>query len=141
MWWQNRRRFQRDRIARAIQLAEAETSGEIVVSLAPFFWGNLERTAKRAFDRLGVSRTRQRNGILIFVVPSRRRFMVLGDEGIHQHVGPDFWTRLASILSDHFRRGAFTEGLEAAIAEAGQQLAHHFPHQPGDVNELPDQPA
>ena len=73
------RRIDRERIKRAIQHAERKTSGEIVVSVAPFFLGSVQRAADRAFVRLGVSRTRERNGVLIFVVPSRRSFVILGD--------------------------------------------------------------
>ena len=140
MWFRVRSHFRQDRIQSAIERAEAETSGEIVVSLAPFFWGRIQRTAERAFERLGISRTRERNGILFFVVPSRRKFVVLGDTAIHQRIGAELWPRLAAILSEHFQRGAFTEGLEAAIAEAGQQLSRHFPRGADDLNELPDHP-
>ncbi len=83
--------------------------------------------------------TRQRNGVLFFLVPSRRRFVVLGDEGIHAKVGQDFWDGLASILAAHFRKGEFTEGLVRAIGEAGAKLAAHFPYDAAtDTNELPD---
>jgi uncharacterized membrane protein len=68
-----------DRVKGAIERAEDQTSGEIVVSVAPFFWGNVEKAARRAFVRLGISRTQARNGVLFFIVPSRRLFVVLGD--------------------------------------------------------------
>ena len=71
----------RDKIKTAIQAAEHRTSGEICVSVAPFFWGSIEKAADRAFIRMGVARTKHRNGVLIFVVPSRRKFVVLGDSG------------------------------------------------------------
>jgi uncharacterized membrane protein len=42
-------------------------------------------------------------------------------------------------MSAHFRKGEFTEGLVRGIEEAGEQLAAHFPFDPGsDVNEMPD---
>jgi uncharacterized membrane protein len=95
--------------------------------------------AERAFVRMGMSRTKLRNGILFFIVPARRRFAVLGDEGIHAKVGQEFWDAVAGRLGEHFRKGEFTAGLVAAIGEAGEQLAAHFPYDPEtDVNELPD---
>jgi uncharacterized membrane protein len=126
-------------VKKAIQEAEVRTSGEIRVSVAPFFWGPVRRVAEKAFARLNMSRTSARNGILFFIVPSRRKFVVLGDEGIHARAGQEFWESLASILSGHFRRGEFTEGLVEAIGEAGLKLAAHFPYDRAtDVNELPD---
>jgi uncharacterized membrane protein len=128
-----------ERVKKAIQDAEHKTSGEIRVSVAPYFWGPVHHVAERAFERLNMHRTKARNGILFFIVPSRKRFIVLGDEGIHAHVGQDFWEALASLLSGHFRKGEFTEGLVRAIEAAGSKLAAHFPYDPAtDVNELPD---
>jgi uncharacterized membrane protein len=128
-----------ERVKKSIVDAEHETSGEIRASVAPFFWGPVRRVAQKAFVRLKMNQTKDRNGILFFIVPSRRRFVVLGDEGIHACVGQEFWDSLASLLAGHFRKGEFTEGLVRAIGEAGAKLAAHFPYDPaGDVNELPD---
>ena len=125
------------RVKEAIDRAEHQTSGEIAVSVSRLFWGSVEKAAWNAFARLGMAKTREHNGVLIFVVPSRRRFMVLGDRGIHAKVGPEFWTRVAAQLSDHFRTGDFTKGLIRAIEEIGAQLAAHFPYDEStDVNEL-----
>ena len=126
-----------DRVKAAIEEAERETSGEIVVSVAPFFWGKVEKAARRAFVRLGVSQTRLRNGVLFFIVPSRRKFVVLGDQGIHEKVGGEFWESVATQISSHFRSGDFTEGLVRGIREVGRQLVTHFPYDRAtDVNEL-----
>jgi uncharacterized membrane protein len=139
----NRARLKRlideDAIERAIAEAEGKTSGEIRVSLSTFFWGNVRRTADAAFSRLGVGNTAQRNGVLIFVVPSRRTFVVLGDEGIHAKVGQEFWEGVASAMSARFKAGDFTGGLLHGIAEAGRQLETHFPSLGArDINELAD---
>jgi len=124
----------------AIQQAEHQTSGEVVVSVAPYFWGNVEKAARRAFVRLGVAHTRMHNGVLFFIVPSRRSFVVLGDQGIHEKVGQEFWERVRSKVAEHFRAGNFTEGLVDGIAEVGGQLLRHFPYDKNTVaNELSDE--
>ena len=102
-----------DRVKAAIVAAERETSGEIRVSISRFFWGSVRRAAVKAFARMGMRATRDRNGILFFVVPSRRRFVVLGDEGIHRKVGQDFWDELVAAMAGDFKEGKFTEGLVA----------------------------
>jgi uncharacterized membrane protein len=128
------------RIEEAIRQAERRTSGEIRVSVSRFFWGDVHRVADRAFARLGMTATRQRNGVLFFVVPSRRRFVVLGDEGIHAKVGQEFWESVAAAVSEHLRNGDFTLGLVHGIEAVGDQLALHFPFDPtADANELPDE--
>ena len=125
------------RVSAAIEQAEIQTSGEIVVSVAPFFWGDIHKAARQTFVRLGVSRTAARNGVLFFIVPSRRMFVVMGDEGIHEKVGQEFWERVASHLTEHFREGEFTEGLVHGIEEVGRQLAAYFPYNRTiDRNEL-----
>jgi uncharacterized membrane protein len=128
-----------DRIRQAIETGEQRTSGEIRVSVAPWFWGNVERAAGRAFVRLGMTKTAQRNGVLFFLVPSRHAFVVRGDEGIHTSVGQAFWDDLVGAMSVYFQRGEFTQGLVFGIHAAAEKLAFHFPYDgKRDVNELPD---
>jgi len=128
------------RVEQAIREAERATSGEIRVSVAHFFWGDVAKVAARAFRELGMERTRERNAVLIFLVPSRKRFIVMGDTGIHAAAGQAFWDKVAACLAAHFQRGEFTEGLVRGIQMLGEGLAEHFP---GDGtaqgNELPDQ--
>jgi len=129
----------REKIKTAIEAAEHRTSGEICVSVSRLFWGNIETAADKAFVRLGMTRTKERNGVLFFVVPSRRKFVVLGDRGIHERVGQEFWESVAAIISEKFREGDFTGGLLNGIEKVGEELATHFPYDPTtDKNELSD---
>lgn len=133
------RHIDAESVKAAIAAAERRTSGEIRVSLAPFFWGDIQKTAQKAFDRMGMTATRDRNGILFFIVPARHRFAVIGDSGIHEKVGAEFWQHVIEAVSAHFRRGDFTAGLVQGIQEVGARLAEHFPFDPHtDKNELPD---
>jgi uncharacterized membrane protein len=128
------------RVVQAIREAELATSGEIRVSLARYFWGDVEKAAAKAFRRLGMESTRERNGVLVFLVPGRKRFAVLGDVAIHAQVGQAFWEDVAACLSAHFRRGEFTEGLVEGIHLVGDRLASHFPRVRAEgEGELPDE--
>lgn len=134
------RTIDKEAIEAAIARAELQTSGEIRVSVAPFFWGSVRKVADRAFTRLGMTATRQRNGVLLFIVPARRRFAVLGDEGIHAKVGQEFWNDVSAAISERFRDGDFTGGIVRGIETIGRELAEHFPYDPEtDVDELPDE--
>ena len=136
------RSLDRDRIARAIAEAEAKSTGEIVVSLAPFFIGSIERAAERAWERLGISRTRDRNGVLLFVVPGRRKLFVRGDQGIHEKVGPEFWAEVARAVSARLaeKGGTRTDALVHGVSLVGDALQKHFPRREwdGKTNQLPD---
>lgn len=128
-----------DRIKAAIAAAERQTSGEMRVSVSRFFWGSVRRAAEKAFQRMDMDATRDRNGILFFVVPARHRFAVIGDQGIHQKVGQDFWEKLVAAMALDFKAGDFNQGLVRGIEECGRLLAAHFPYEgERDVNELPD---
>ncbi len=143
VWPITRRRLLRQldavQIERAIKRAETATSGEIRVSIAGFFRGDSRRLAERAFRGLGMQATRQRNGVLILIAPTRRQVVILGDEGIHARVGESFWSELAADLVRRFGQRDFTAGLVDTIDRVGQRLAVHFSPDPAaNVNELPD---
>lgn len=129
-----------ERVRSAIEAAEERTSGEIRVSVSRWFWGSVRSAAELAFERMRMHETSARNGVLIFVVPSRKRFVVLGDRGIHERVGAEFWEKVAGAMAVRFREGDFTGGLELAVATVGEELSRFFPFDPTtDRNELPNQ--
>ena len=128
-------------VERAIARAETRTSGEIRISIAGFFVGSSRRLAERAFQRLGLHATRDRNGVLLLIAPARREVVVLGDEGIHAHVGDAFWAEIAARVGTRFHEGHFTQGVVEAVDAIGEALARHFPAgagEGGNPNELPD---
>jgi len=128
-----------DRIVAAIAAAEKQTSGEIRVHLHHRKASDPQEAGTKVFEKLGMTNTSDRNGVLIFVAPRSRNFAILGDSGIHEVCGDDFWKNAAGNLSAHFRDGKFTDGLVATIEELGRVLAAHFPAEPGKTNELPDE--
>jgi uncharacterized membrane protein len=128
-----------DQIVAAIQQAEKKTSGELRVFISHKVVDDPVRTAQRHFIRMGMEKTRERNGVLLFVAPRSRKFAVIGDLAVHARCGDNFWTRLSAEMSGYFRRAEFTNGIVHGIRKAGDLLAEHFPRRPGDQNELPDE--
>jgi len=127
-------------VSRAIALAEAETSGEIRVHLERRLGAGhpLER-ARRIFTELGMQRTRDRNGVLIYLALADRRLAIVGDEGIHARVGDSYWDRLRDLIVERLRAGHARAALVDAVTEVGVTLGTHFPRRPDDTNELSDQ--
>ena len=129
-----------ERIVRVIKEAETKSSGEIRVFVQRGeFDGDPVVAAQEKFRELRMDETKERNGILILVLPRAQKFAVIGDEGVHKKCGPEFWERLVERMREHFKREEFTDALVEAIETAGQLLAEHFPRQGSDRNELPDQ--
>jgi uncharacterized membrane protein len=132
-------KFDSDRIVAAIAAAEKKTSGEIRVHITRRIPKNLEHRAKLRFEKLGMTKTKERNGVLIYIAPRAHAFRVLGDTAIHEKCGDAFWQEVASAMTDSFRRAEWTEGVVKGIERVGEVLATHFPRRSGDVNQLPDE--
>ena len=126
------------RVVAAILAAELKTSREIRVLVSRHRTTDPVADAQRHFERLGMTRTAARNGVLFFLAPRSRAFAVIGDAAIHARCGDGFWREVADAVSDHFRRGDFTGGLVHGIGRAATLLAEHFPRSLDDRNELPD---
>lgn len=127
-----------DRIVQAIAAAEQQTSGEIRVYIRRGEIDDVLQEARAQFDALGMTATRERNGVLVFVAPRSQKFAVLGDEGIHQRCGETFWQQLVAGMQTFFKAQSFTDAVVHAIQRTGELLAHEFPRQPNDRNELPN---
>jgi uncharacterized membrane protein len=129
-----------DRIVGAIKAAEAKTSGQIRVYVQRGeLAGDPVIAAQEKFQKLGMHATKERNGVLIFVLPRARKFAVIGDESVHQKCGDEFWQQLVERMRVHFQKENFTDALVEAIEEAGKLLARHFPKTSAPRNELPDE--
>jgi uncharacterized membrane protein len=129
---------ERDRVQAAIAAAERETSGEIRVVVSRRVRGDALQAARKRFTQLKMQRTKERNGVLILLAVTSRRFAILGDEGIHRVVGSEGWERIRDGMAQRFRQDDFAGGLAWGVGEIGSVLRAQFPWQPGDVNELPD---
>jgi len=128
-----------DRIVEAIRNAEKETSGEIRVHVQPRTGSDIRAFAERTFERLGMTKTGLRNGVLLFIATEPRQFVILGDRGIDEKVPAGFWDEIAAKLTIRFKNGQFTDGIVEAISAAGEHLKQYFPRVAGDVNELSDE--
>jgi uncharacterized membrane protein len=116
-----------DSVVAAIQDAEQKTSGEIRVSISPKHIDDAVAAAQAEFLRLGMNKSPERNGVLIFVAPRAHKFAVIGDEAVHAKCGEEFWRQLAEAMAGYFRRLEFTPGIIHGVQKAGELLAEHFP--------------
>lgn len=129
---------QEQRILACIAAAEKNTSGEIRVHVDKWCKSNPLFKANNMFIHLGMDKTEQRNGVLIYIALKEHKFAIVGDEGIDNVVPADFWDSAKSHMKNHFASGNVIEGICQGIKEAGEQLKQYFPYQSNDQNELPD---
>ena len=127
-----------DRIVAAILDAETRSRGEVRVHVTNRPTAEVEAAARAQFEKLEMTKTALRNGVLIYVAPRSQKFAVIGDAGIHERCGPAFWTGIAAAMEADFRAGRFTDGIVKGVQEAGDALARYFPREgrAQDVNEL-----
>jgi uncharacterized membrane protein len=131
-------RLENDEIVKEIGIAESKMCGEIRVFVSRKEVTDAVEYAQKEFHHLGMEKTQERNGVLIFVAPRVRKFAVIGDKAIHEKCGDKFWKEVAHEMSLYFGRGEFTEGIIHGVRRAGKLMADHFPHHEGGKNEQPD---
>jgi uncharacterized membrane protein len=126
------------KIVAAIGDAEKKTSGEIRVYISQKHRDDALAAAQSRFEKLGMTKTRFRNAILIYLAPRSQKFAIIGDAGIHEICGDAFWKTISEKMTGLLKEGHFTEAVLAAIDEAAIALAKHFPHRRDDADELPN---
>ncbi len=129
-----------ERIVSAIAEAEGKTSGQIRVFISDrAVEGDAVARATERFEKLGMTATRERNGVLLYFAPRSHKFAIIGDTGIHEKCGQGFWDEVSAEMSALLRQEQFTEAVAETVQKVGEVLARHFPPRPGGSNELPNQ--
>ena len=128
------------RILEAIQRAETHTSGEVRIHIESKVNGKtpLDR-AVEVFHELGMQETALRNGVLVYVALDDRQFAIIGDQGIHEKVGENFWDEEKDKMTSYFTQGDIIGGIVYFIEQIGVKLTEFFPYQEDDLNELSDE--
>jgi putative membrane protein len=94
--------------------------------------------ALREFMARGLTRTRERTGVLIYVAAAEHYAEILADTGIADQVDAKVWRDAIDDLIDAIKAGRPADGLIAAVARVGAILAEHAPPRLDDADELPN---
>ncbi|MBZ0244094.1 MAG: TPM domain-containing protein [Bacteroidales bacterium] len=129
----------KDRIRSAVLKAELDTSGEIRVHIENYCKKEALDHASFLFDKLKMSQTEQRNGVLVYLAVKDKKFAIIGDSGINQVVEEHFWEDVKELMGEHFKTGDFVTGIEKGVELTGRKLKKHFPYHQDDINELSDE--
>lgn len=97
----------------------------------------VRKAAMASFVEQGISRTRARTGVLVYVSLFERRVQVVADIGIPVERIGRRWSE-ATVALDAAARGG-VEPFATALLGLGKVLADAVPREADDVNELPDE--
>ncbi len=129
------------RISNRIKSAEKKTAGEICVSIKErrsFMQKKktVRELAEEEFVKLGIDKTRDKTGIIIFFLLEAREFYIMADEGINNKVPEKTWDRVKDEMQSFFMEGKFSAGILQGVDRVGNILSEHFPIKPDDTNEI-----
>lgn len=119
--------LEHQRLQQAIQSAEQGTSGDIVLFISHRRVADPLAAAHLEFRKLRLENATDKNSLLIFLAPKTQKFAMVGGTALHDKVGQAWWDNLSALLTRHFRENRYTDGLVAALEEAGRVLKAHFP--------------
>ena len=91
-----------------------------------------------AFFNEKLYRTRQENGILIYISVLEHRVWVLADSGINSRIKPEQWQEIVDHITTGIKEKRQGEAIGEAVARVGAILRDHFPITADDPNELHD---
>lgn len=100
----------------------------------------VENLAYATFLRLGVHRTKNRCGVLLFVSLLEKKILLIADEGVYHKMPKAFWQSQVDALSKGIREGNEIQTLSSIIDGLGRKLAEFFPFSGSRQSELPDEP-
>ena len=124
-----------------LDLVEKNSTGEVILSLRN------KRTlleklytphelAFKDFDKLGVNNTKEKTGILIFIIFEERYYDIIADEGIYSKIPNSTWNMLEVRLKGEFRKENYFNGLLHLIKNMEKILAKEFPAKTDDEDEI-----
>ena len=96
----------------------------------------VREAAVTAFFADKLYKTREENGILIFISVLEHRVWVLADSGINSRINPGQWQEIVDHITSGIRQKRQGEAICEAIARVGDILREHFPISTDDHNEL-----
>ncbi|HEY5926882.1 MAG TPA: TPM domain-containing protein [Kofleriaceae bacterium] len=124
----------------AIAAAERSHRGEIRVHLESRYAGDGPvRRAEILFHELGLDRTQDGTGVLLYVAARDRKAAVFAGPGVYGAREPGFWNDVAAAVARGYADGDRIAGLLRAVEMIGEILRSAAPGEDTAGNELPNQ--
>jgi uncharacterized membrane protein len=124
------------KIVAEIARVEGLTIGEVRLHIEDFCDSDPLERAIQVFEKLGMQKTKNRSGILIYLASESRKIAIYGDKGIHNKVGKEYWNNIVAQTILRIQSEDMTAAMIQVIKELGEPLAEHFPETNQEINEL-----
>ncbi|MEP0862246.1 MAG: TPM domain-containing protein [Ignavibacterium sp.] len=129
------------RISNTIKDVEKKTSAEILVVIKErrnFFekQKSIRELAETEFQKSGITATKEKTGVLIFILLTDKQFYILADKKISDKIEQKILDNIANQMSNTFRSGNFSKGIIDCINAMSDILSKHFPVLPDDIDEI-----
>lgn len=135
-------------IEEAIETSEAQHRAEIRVAIevaldlrALWRVRSARARALEVFTELGVWNTREKNGVLLYVLLAERDVEIVADSGFDGLVEQSEWLRVCTVIEREFAAQRWRDGVLRGIEAVTALLARTYPSIGGDRNEQPNRPA
>ena len=96
----------------------------------------VEKAALSAFYHQGLHKTRDANGILLYISVMEQMVWILADLNINAKIDQKEWDSIITEITTGIRAGNSAEAVRQAVYNIGHILHHHFPVQKDDMDEL-----
>jgi hypothetical protein len=135
-------------IEEAIEASEKLHRAEIRVALevaldlrALWRIRSARQRALEMFTELEVWNTRERNGVLIYVLLAERDVEIVADLGLDGRVEQSEWLRVCTVIERAFAAGQWRDGVLRGIEAVTVLLTREFPATEPNLNEQQNRPA
>ncbi len=141
-------------ITEAVQKAEQLTEAEIKVIIEKRA-GNIltrfnfllsrkkisKRRARQMFNRFGLSKSKNRNAVLLYFALQEKRFEILADEGAHDILGQKLLDNIATEITSSFAKSGINDGvIVKSIDIIAKKMARVYPSTGNTENNISDEP-
>jgi putative membrane protein len=99
---------------------------------------NVHREVLANFVVAGLTATRDRTGVLLYLSILERRIEILADTGISEKLPSGYWQNQVDTIVRGIHQGSPVDVFCEVIEVIGKDLAEHFPPRADDTNELSD---
>lgn len=96
----------------------------------------VEKGALSAFYSEQLHKTKDANGILLYISVMEQRVWLLADSNINAKIDQQEWDSTIADLTTGIKTGQSAEAICQAVRRVGQILRTHFPYQKDDKDEL-----
>lgn len=127
-----------------VKKVESQTTGEIVLSFRRkrTWFEKLympHELAMKDFDKMKVWNTKERTGVLVFILFEEKYYDIIADEGIFKKIPDEIWNLMEEQLKAEFKAGNFSAGVIQLIDKMGIVLCKEFPCKLDNEDELSDE--